>query len=266
MMLAEPVSILQNTTVEEPVFLNINKTTTNNNNNNVSNQTDEIDSLLTLPGFLEDGIGLPSSLMHVIYGEVEEEEYGTARSGCNDAFSVFGFLAFLLALVDLIMRLQAGNKRRKREDSSTCTVRVSSQDNPQLKEGTLAAYSMFRGFLNSMENEEENKSSCAKLSMCEAAREAANLGEIGEVIARVGSMNAVGWLRNMDQKIAKGIKQAGHLGSRKGDCSALYKCSSRPNHYRHPGHSFQNLTRGSQTFSKLAHHINSNNLDWESIF
>ena len=38
------------------------------------------------------------------------------------------------------------------------------------KEGTLAAYSMFRGFLNSMENEEENKSSCAKLSMCEAAR------------------------------------------------------------------------------------------------
>ena len=52
-MFAEPVSILQNTTVEEPVFLNINKTTTtNNNNNNVSNQTDEIDSLLTLPGFL----------------------------------------------------------------------------------------------------------------------------------------------------------------------------------------------------------------------
>ena len=51
-MFAEPVSILQNTTVEEPVFLNINKTTNNNNNNNVSNQTDEIDSLLTLPGFL----------------------------------------------------------------------------------------------------------------------------------------------------------------------------------------------------------------------
>ena len=48
-MFAEPVSILQNTTVEEPVFLNINKT---NNNNKISNQTDEIDSLLTLPGFL----------------------------------------------------------------------------------------------------------------------------------------------------------------------------------------------------------------------
>ena len=54
-MFAEPVSILQNTTVEEPVFLNINKTNNNNNNNNnnkISNQTDEIDSLLTLPGFL----------------------------------------------------------------------------------------------------------------------------------------------------------------------------------------------------------------------
>ena len=54
-MLAEPVSILQNTTVEEPVFLNINKTnnsSNNNNNRNVSNQTDEFDSLLTVPGFL----------------------------------------------------------------------------------------------------------------------------------------------------------------------------------------------------------------------
>ena len=41
----------------------------------------------------------------------------TFSSGCNDAFSVFGFLAFLLALLDLIMELNmmaAGRKRRKR--------------------------------------------------------------------------------------------------------------------------------------------------------
>ena len=35
-------------------------------------------------------------------------EHGTGRSGCNDAFSVFGFLAFLLALLDLILELQVG--------------------------------------------------------------------------------------------------------------------------------------------------------------
>ena len=34
------------------------------------------------------------------------QDAGTARSGCNDAFSVFGFLAFLLALIDLIMDMQ----------------------------------------------------------------------------------------------------------------------------------------------------------------
>ena len=33
-------------------------------------------------------------------------DYGTARQGCNDAFSVFGFLAFLLALLQLIMDMQ----------------------------------------------------------------------------------------------------------------------------------------------------------------
>ena len=70
----------------------------------------------------------------------------------------------------------------------------------------------------------------------------------------------------MDPQIAKGIKQAGHLGARKGDCFALYRCKQRPNHYRHPGHSYQNLTRGSQSFTKLADHINSNNLNWNSVF
>ena len=38
----------------------------------------------------------------------------TFSSGCNDAFSVFGFLAFLLALLDLILELNMSKKRRKR--------------------------------------------------------------------------------------------------------------------------------------------------------
>ena len=38
------------------------------------------------------------------------DEQGTARSGCDDGFGVFGFLAFLLALLDLLLDL-GGEKR-----------------------------------------------------------------------------------------------------------------------------------------------------------
>lgn len=43
-------------------------------------------------------------------GEARMGGYG----GCSDSFSVFGFLAFLLALLDLILELQ-GNRRKKRD-------------------------------------------------------------------------------------------------------------------------------------------------------
>ena len=32
-------------------------------------------------------------------------DQGTARGGCDDGFGVFGFLAFLLALLDLLLEL-----------------------------------------------------------------------------------------------------------------------------------------------------------------
>ena len=41
----------------------------------------------------------------------------TFSSGCNDAFSVFGFLAFLLALLDLILELNMAKKRRRKRFS-----------------------------------------------------------------------------------------------------------------------------------------------------
>ena len=58
----------------------------------------------------------------------------------------------------------------------------------------------------------------------------------------------------MDPLLGKGVKQAGHLGSRLGDCNAIYKCENKPIHYRHPGHSFQNLTGG----------INFKDFNWKS--
>ena len=48
----------------------------------------------------------------------------------------------------------------------------------------------------------------------------------------------------MEPALGKGVKQAGHLGSRLGDCTAMYRCFKKPVHYRHPGHSFHNITGG----------------------
>jgi hypothetical protein len=38
------------------------------------------------------------------------------------------------------------------------------------QEGTLAAYSMFRGFLNAMDQESDPGGLCSKLAICEGAR------------------------------------------------------------------------------------------------
>ena len=45
---------------------------------------------------------------------LQETYEGEARDGCNDAFSVFGFLAVLLALLDLLIEL-GDDGRRKRD-------------------------------------------------------------------------------------------------------------------------------------------------------
>jgi hypothetical protein len=52
---------------------------------------------------------------------------GRYFGGCNDAFSVFGFLAFLLALLDLVIELMNNNnsgrslrKPRRVDSSSLC--------------------------------------------------------------------------------------------------------------------------------------------------
>ena len=118
----------------------------------------------------------------------------TFSSGCNDAFSVFGFLAFLLALLDLIMELNmgdmaagggdAGFKRRKRSVSN---------HHPQMREGTLAAYSMFRGFLNAMD---ADSSDCSALFVCEAATQAGMRGSTGLSLAKAARYNFLslsGW-------------------------------------------------------------------------
>jgi len=51
-----------------------------------------------------------------------------------------------------------------------------------LREGTLASYSLLRGFLNSMTT---NDPICSNRFFCEATQEAAKLGQVGASFARV---------------------------------------------------------------------------------
>ena len=52
------------------------------------------------------------------------------------------------------------------------------------------------------------------------------------------------FFRNIDPKLGRGIKQAGHFGSRLGaaECTQRYTCKKRAQHYRFPGHAFSNMT------------------------
>jgi hypothetical protein len=57
------------------------------------------------------------------------------------------------------------------------------QESEHQKEVFLASYSLLRGFLNAMDAQE---SKCSNLFMCEAAQEAAKIGQIGQIVAKVG--------------------------------------------------------------------------------
>ncbi|CAL4106420.1 unnamed protein product, partial [Meganyctiphanes norvegica] len=110
--------------------------------------------------------------------------------GCNDAFSGFGFLAFLLALLDLILELQAdadmggGTGRRRREASTADGGVINPWESSVVQEAGVACYSMYRGYLNALAVEDDSPD-CAKRFLCEAAEEAAQAGQLGKMIANV---------------------------------------------------------------------------------
>ena len=55
-------------------------------------------------------------------------------------------------------------------------------ENPH-QETILAVYSMLRGFLNAMDAQDPT---CSDLFICEAARESAQLGNLGQIAAKIG--------------------------------------------------------------------------------
>ena len=73
---------------------------------NIGNKIQEVLAVLTSASF-----GVPRTLFD-IFNILEDEYMVTARSGCDDPFAIFGFLAFLLALLQLLV--DSGSKKKKR--------------------------------------------------------------------------------------------------------------------------------------------------------
>ena len=86
---------------------------------------------------------LPASVTNFLEN-FSGDNHSTARSGCNDPFAIFGFLAFLLVLLQLLANNQG---RRKKRSTRLCSYHEESN---QLKEGRLAVHLVFQGFLNSL--------------------------------------------------------------------------------------------------------------------
>ena len=82
-------------------------------------------ALSALVASLGPELGLPEGLRRLL-----EPEQGTARSGCDDGFGVFGFLAFLLALLDLLLDL---NEKRRKRGAEECGGPSLASSHPQVR-------------------------------------------------------------------------------------------------------------------------------------
>merc|ERR1711915_377036 len=91
--------------------------------------------------------GLPSQIREDIVNYLGGSEASTPRGGgCTDPFSIFAFLAFALAVMDLMMEMRRKSKKR----DVSCSPLPHNVFN-ELDETVLATYSIVRAALNSLE-------------------------------------------------------------------------------------------------------------------
>ncbi|XP_063866316.1 uncharacterized protein LOC135103678 isoform X1 [Scylla paramamosain] len=162
---------------------------------------------------------------------------GRMYGSCTDSFSIFGFLAFLLALLDLVMELQnmneTGRRRREATDEAENEVTDLTCQDLEMQEAASASYSLLRGFLNALAAQDQE---CANKFVCEGAEEAAAAGPLGEVVSRVASQNAASWLLKVNSTLFADAEEAGQAGARKEGCALRFsQCLAVPLAYRYPG-------------------------------
>merc|ERR1712241_208854 len=206
--------------------------------------------------FLIRAAGLPSVLQHLTPDAEfsthsitkREGEARTFSSGCNDAFTVFAFMAFLLALLDLILELQMERKKRSINEDNFDMVE---------RNATLATHSIFRGFLNSLSIDSQERS-CPQFYFCEAAYHASNFGDVGRKIARISSVKAGEYLQEIDETLFRDIAESGLVGilqrNTDGACQEAFpECSTNNGtihsySYRHPAPSTCNRIKQKDHF------------------
>ena len=76
---------------------------------------------------------------------------------------------------------------------------------------------------------------CQLYSVCEAAKESARLGRVGEIMARVAITSASDWLGKKSKKKRRQVRISGRRGVAGSDCVSLHPCTTLPPHYKHPG-------------------------------
>ena len=117
-------------------------------------------------------------------------QFGGSIGGCNDAYSAFGFLSFLFALLTFIQNNGGRRKRSTHEVYNKSNIKdfnnVDDQGDdeaPEYNEAVLASALMYQGYLNSLHSDHDL---CPQLAMCEARIMVSNMG--GAVARAVGHL------------------------------------------------------------------------------
>merc|ERR1711915_372423 len=132
-----------------------------------------------------------------------------------------GFLAFGLYLLNLVMNMDGGMKRKKRSVDE-CDSNFDISKEKELMEGSLAFFHMLKGFLATSQHYQD--SSCGYLSLCQAAAEASSLGKIGEIVAKAASSNIAGLLDHKYDYSESEIENSGYIGAERKQCKKSYSC------------------------------------------
>ena len=96
---------------------------TNTTKNGDGTHFDDATIRKIIPVIMSANFGMPESFQTFV-SSLTNEDASTARDGgygCDDPFAIFGFLAFLLALLQLLVDSEGGEERRKDQHISAVT-------------------------------------------------------------------------------------------------------------------------------------------------
>jgi len=188
------------------------------------------------------------------YREYAEAQSRQFSSGCQDNFAIFAFLAFLLTVLDLVLEMQGGAGRKKREEDPTLSS-SSMLNNEVGRNATLVTYSLFRGFLNSVD---ANHHHCKMKYICEGAEESLKYGYIAPKMINLSRQK----LRKLDNHhhFALALTSAKIMSDK--TCSEKYpSCATsmaKPDSYRnvaldHANVEEMRVTEALEAFNKVRH-------------